>query len=73
VAKPMTIEAAGAEFFYSPWDGPHPRLQILMIEELLAGKRIHMPPPGQVNMTFKRAPKARSGPSTAQLPLQEAQ
>ncbi len=55
--KPMKTEAAGAGFYDSPWDGQHPRLQVLTIEELLNGKRIHMPPPGQVNMTFKRAPK----------------
>ncbi len=47
-------------------------MQILTIEDLLDGKRIDMPPPGQVNMTFKRAPKARSGAPGIQLPLEVA-
>lgn len=54
----MRTEAATAGFWTSPW-GDHPRLQILTIAELLAGKRIHCPPPEQLNQTFKTAPKAR--------------
>jgi hypothetical protein len=58
--KPMRIEAAGAGFYKSPWQKePYPRLQILTIEELLTGKRIDCPPLGQVNVTFKKAPKAK--------------
>lgn len=59
---PMKTEAASAGFYASPWNPakPHPRLQILTIRELLDGKRIDMPPPGQVNVTFQRAPRARS-------------
>ena len=56
--QPMRSEAASAGFYESAW-GTHPRLQVLTIAELLAGKRIDMPPVGQVNVTFKRAPKAR--------------
>jgi len=56
--QPMRSEAASAGFYESAW-GTHPRLQVLTIAELLAGKRIDMPPLGQVNVTFKRAPKAR--------------
>ncbi len=58
---PMKTEAASAGFYTSPWNPtkPHPRLQILTIRELLEGKRIGMPPPGQVNVTFQRAPRAR--------------
>jgi len=58
---PMKTEAASAGFYPSPWNPtkPHPRLQILTIKELLDGKRIDMPPPGQVNVTFQRAPRAR--------------
>lgn len=63
---PMKVEAASAGFYASPWNPskPHPRLQILTIKELLEGKRIDMPPPGQVNVTFQRAPKARGEAGT---------
>jgi DNA modification methylase len=63
---PMKTEAASAGFYASPWNPskPHARLQILTIKELLDGKRIDMPPPGQVNVTFQRAPKARGAVST---------
>jgi DNA modification methylase len=42
---PMRTEAASAGFYESPW-GKHPRLQLLTIAELLAGKRIDMPAGG---------------------------
>jgi DNA modification methylase len=54
--KPMRSEAAGAGFYDSPWGGRHPRLQILTIEELLAGKGVDRPP-HQGNVTFKKAPR----------------
>ncbi|MFH1086095.1 MAG: DNA methyltransferase [Chloroflexota bacterium] len=58
--QPMRTEAAGAGFYASPgWGQSYPRLQILTIADLLEGKRIDMPPIGQVNVTFKRAPKAQ--------------
>ena len=61
--KPMRAEAASAGFYKSPWQKePYPRLQILTIEELLNGKRIDCPPLGQVNVTFKKAPKAKDAP-----------
>ena len=64
--KPMRTEAASGGFYKSPWQKePYPRLQILTIEELLNGKRIDCPPLGQVNVTFKRAPKAK-GKATEQ-------
>ena len=55
--KPMETEAASADFYKSPW-GNHPRLQVLTIAELLAGKRIDYPP--TINVTHKRAPRAES-------------
>lgn len=58
VTQPMRTEAAGAGFYTSPW-GRHPKLQILTIAELLAGKRINCPPLRQTSVTFKSAPKAR--------------
>lgn len=61
--KPMRAEAASGGFYKSPWQKePYPRLQILTIEELLNGKRIDCPPLGQVNVTFKKAPKAKDAP-----------
>jgi DNA modification methylase len=61
----MKVEAASAGFYPSPYDGNHPRLQIYTIKDLLEGKRVHMPPVGQVSVTFKRAPKARVGVAAA--------
>ncbi len=55
--QPMRTEAASAGFYESAW-GKHPRLQLLTVEGLLAGKRIDMPPQ-QASVTFKQAPKAQ--------------
>jgi SAM-dependent methyltransferase len=61
--KPMRTETASAGFYESPWKMPgahmgvkHPRLQILTIAELLAGKGVDRPP-HQGNVTFKKAPR----------------
>jgi DNA modification methylase len=54
---PMRTEAASAGVVTSPW-GKHPRIQILTIADLLAGKKIDMPPLRQVSTTFKKAPRA---------------
>jgi len=59
--QPMRTEAAGAGFYRSPgWNRNYPKLQILTIPELLAGKGINMPPLRDVNTTFKKAPKAKT-------------
>ena len=43
--KPMIDEAASAGFFHSEgWHRDYPRMQILTVEEVLAGKQIEMPP-----------------------------
>jgi len=55
----MRTEAAGAGFYDSPWGKRFPRLQILTVGELLDGKGIEYPPPSQVNVTYKKAPKVR--------------
>ncbi len=68
MAKPtrdMRKEAASAGFYKSAW-GKHPRLQLLTIEELLGGKGIDYPPSEQVNVTLKKAPKAKSGTTVTQ-------
>lgn len=56
--RPMRTEAASAGFYDSPWGTRHPRLQLLTIAELLAGKNVDRPP-HEGNVTFKRAPKVR--------------
>jgi DNA modification methylase len=55
----MRKEAAGAGFYKSPWR-KHPVMQILTVEELLKGKKIDYPDIPGVNVTFKKAPKAKS-------------
>jgi hypothetical protein len=70
ITKAMQTEAASAGFYKSiSWQQNFPRLQILTIEELLAGKGIAYP--HMSNVTFKRAPAAR-GAGAEQLPLSEA-
>ncbi|HUW34366.1 MAG TPA: DNA methyltransferase [Planctomycetota bacterium] len=55
----MRAEAASAGSYQSPWrQKAYPRLQILTIEDLLAQKGVQLPPLQQVNVTFKKAPKA---------------
>jgi hypothetical protein len=54
--KAMRTEAASAGFYKSPW-GQHPRLQIVSVGELLAGKRLDIPPVRQTSVNCKRAPR----------------
>jgi hypothetical protein len=57
--RPMRSEAASAGFYQAPFSGEkkHPRLQILTIADLLAGKTVDFP---RENVTFKKAPKAET-------------
>ena len=58
--KPMQREAARAEFYHSPgWDKRYPRIQVLTVEELIGGEGVNYPPSKHVNVTFKKAPKAK--------------
>jgi site-specific DNA-methyltransferase (adenine-specific) len=68
--QPMRSEVAGAGFYNSlGWNQNYPKLQILTIAELLAGKGIDMPPIRQVSATFKKAPRAKKhGSQTQGLP-----
>jgi site-specific DNA-methyltransferase (adenine-specific) len=67
--KPMLHEAVEAGFYDSKdWGTKHPRIQILTIEELLAGKNIDRPQ-GAADATFKRAPKAKAATANMNLPL----
>jgi hypothetical protein len=66
--RPMREEAASAGFYDSSWGSRHPRLQILTVGELLAGKTIDYPAPKLLNVTFKQAPKAKDeGPEQGEL------
>ena len=58
--KDMRKEAAEAGFWQtkSVSQAKHPRLQILTIEDLLAGKKIDMPAQQEIR-SFKQAPKAK--------------
>ena len=57
--KQMRSEAAAAGFYESRW-GKHPRLQILTVLDLLEGKQVDFPYRSGTNVTFKKAPKAKS-------------
>ncbi|TKC98150.1 DNA methyltransferase [Polyangium fumosum] len=65
--RDMEKEAATAGFYDSPW-GRHPRIQILTVEQLLAGRGIDYPAPLSSNVTIKRAPPA-ARPRGETLPL----
>lgn len=65
--KPMLKEAAEAGFYKPPGlQDKYPRIQILTIEDLLAGKQVAHP--RLLDATFKKAPKARKA-AEEQLPL----
>jgi site-specific DNA-methyltransferase (adenine-specific) len=67
--KPMQTEAITAGFFESKtWGKKYPKVQLLTIAELLAGKKIKMPPIKQVEATFKKAEKYK-GEKGEQLKL----
>jgi len=60
--KPMRTEAASTGFYDSPgWHKKYPRMQILTVAELLEGRQVDFPPSMQVNVTFKKAPRAKTG------------
>lgn len=57
--RPMKVEASAAGFYVSPWDNcKYPKIQILTVAELLAGKGIAAPQTRDIR-TFKKAPKAK--------------
>lgn len=63
--REMRKEAATpGEVYLSQW-GAHPRLQILTVADLLAGKTINRPPDRQTGATFKKAPKVKRAVETA--------
>jgi site-specific DNA-methyltransferase (adenine-specific) len=71
--KPMLKEAAEAGFYKPPGlEDRYPPIQILTIEELLAGKRVDYP--RLLEVTFKKAPKARpAAEKKGQLPFESVE
>lgn len=54
----MKTEAAEKGFYHSPgWNKDYPRLQILTVEDLLAGKTVDLPPNLQ---TYKQAERVQA-------------
>lgn len=68
---PMETEALTVGFYESPmWNRKYPKIQLVTVADLLAGKPIEMPPVRQVGATFKKAPKAsRPAVESGELPL----
>lgn len=67
--KAMRTEALNAGVYRSAW-GDHPKLQIFTVGELLAGKKIDMPPiHREGNATFKKAPRQKSTPDQGKLDI----
>jgi len=65
--RPMREDAASSGFYESRgWGKRYPRLQLLTIADLLAGKSIDYPPHAQVNITFKRAPREQPAEAAEQ-------
>jgi DNA modification methylase len=69
--KQMRTEAATAGFYESPYGKRYPRLQLLTVGELLAGKDIDYPPSShKQDVTYKHAPKVKGHKEDApQLPF----
>jgi DNA modification methylase len=64
---PMVREAASAGFYHSElWDKSYPKIQILTVEDLLAGAEIQMPPQ---YATFKDARRQTHDSDAQQLDL----
>lgn len=56
-SKAMKKEAISAGFYYSPgWQKRYPRIQILTVKDLLAGKRINYPGSKEANVIYKKPP-----------------
>ncbi len=67
----MKTEAVTAGFYESAtWGQKYPKVQLLTVADLLAGKKVEMPPIRQVGATFKKAPRAKGKVAqTDPLPL----
>jgi len=68
-SREMVTEALSAGYFTSElWKQDYPRIQILTIEELLAGEQIKMPPTAA--SAFKQAQRVKKSDAT-QLELED--
>ena len=68
--KPMLTEAAEAGFYSPPRsERQYPKLQILTIADILAGRGIDCPPLEHGNATFKKAPRAKT-PQAKTVPME---
>jgi site-specific DNA-methyltransferase (adenine-specific) len=56
--QPMRVEATKAGFYKTLW-GRYPRIQLLTIEDIFAGKRIEYPEHGQHDVTLRKAPRIK--------------
>jgi site-specific DNA-methyltransferase (adenine-specific) len=54
--REMVTEAVSAGFYESPWSGKHRKIQILTVNDLLAGGKVDMPP---TDVTFRAAERVR--------------
>ncbi len=66
--KPMVREAAEAGFYTAPDGSKYPRMQILTIQEILAGKQLDYPR-FALSVTYKEAPKAEASTRQKNLSL----
>jgi len=65
--RPMHDAAVSAGSYETPFLGTHyPKIQILTIKDLLGGTKPERPPKSLGDLTFKRAPRAASGPAPIQ-------
>lgn len=72
--RDMRTEAAEAGDYTSSWNRKkYPRLQIMTVEEIMAGDEIAMPPQAQTSTTFKKAPAAKRKAGGKQAELYEGQ
>jgi site-specific DNA-methyltransferase (adenine-specific) len=69
--QPMRTEAASAGFYQAPSLKRYPRLQLLTVVDLLAGKAIDYPPEQErKDATFKKAPRTKEDiPENEPLPF----
>ena len=73
-SKAMKKEAISAGFYYSPgWQKRYPRIQILTVKDLLAGKRINYPGSKEANVIYKKPPSLFkiSKQENGKLPFQQ--
>src|SRR5919202_5446900 len=56
--RAMRVEAADAGFYITGWNESYPRLQLLTVADLLAGRGVAYPA-WSANSTFKSAPRAQ--------------